>query len=152
MASTTRVLALRDALLSLTTTACPGVQVTGYWPGPDTASEGIYWAGAQQDTGTQARAGVSNLKAARQHRDERIVCGLILHTWRTANQVTELGAAEDLVWGWYGAIESAVATAPSLAGVVQWIESLEAVGSAVKFDKGWAVEVAVTVTAIARLT
>lgn len=146
--TTSIVPAAADALVAIASAALPTVQVTDYWPGPDTKSEGVFLS----DPETSSEAAPGALTIGRLRRDETVVLTFIIQTWRAAPAPSLLGEARTRVWEMYGAIESGIADSPTLNDTAAFPVELAAFQEAVPFETGWAVRITATVTVKARLT
>ena len=154
MATTSRLPAFEAALLDALrdSIALRGVQVEGYWPGPETESEGIYagdWDSTDVGSGEMTPRTITT---GRQPRDERAESAWTLQTWQPDAGIDGLPEAKERLWELFGAVEDVIADDPSVTGTVSFFDAYRYRVRQVPAGGGWAVRMSLYITYRARLT
>ena len=150
MATTTTVPAFLAALESALTTALPGVQVSGAWPGPEITAEESVFIGDTVDDWDVAIAG---MKTGRKHRTETYT--VTVEAWVAkpgelrADSATE---ARTRAIALIDEIDEFLADDPKLIDSILHARLTGRGATNVPFGKGWACQATASIEVAARLT
>lgn len=153
MPTSTTVPAVKAYLLSaIQTQVGPDIQVSNYWPGPDTAGQGIYLG---EVNGVSSLA---NLGPTRSHRDESYIVQVKINDWKTGERPgvqdgSDVTAAEAWCFDRYADIDEALSVDRKMGGLVI-SSNLASFGldQPRPYQTGWAVTLTAGIACAARLT
>lgn len=154
MPTTTTVPAFEAALVSALQArpGLSGVQVLGYFPGPDTEGEGIYLGDWSSDEGPSIEIAPSAVKTGRQRRVERADIPFTIQDWRSAEAIADLPVAKARVFALFAEVDSALADDPAMNNTVDWNVRIVFRTRQVPAGRGWAIRGAGAITIHSRLT
>lgn len=129
-----------------------GVQVARWWPGPTTASEGIYLGNLDAGELASGRIEPSSIKTGRQRRNDDAEVYVTCQTYRSGPTPLDADDAEARVHALFDEVEGAIADDPGMSATVDWSPGITWRTSIVVFEQGWAVRLSAVIQIHARLT